>query len=45
MDIPIARLNRKQAERDVNEQIVYLMEAYIRQSKASADADESTYPE
>ena len=30
MDIPIARLNRKQAERDVNEQIVYLMEAYIR---------------
>ena len=45
MDVPIARLNRKQAERDVNEQIVYLMEAYIKQSKAGADAEDSIYPE
>ena len=45
MDIPIARLNRKQAERDVNEQIVYLMEAYIRQNKEGVDANDSIYPE
>ena len=45
MDVPIARLNRKRIERDVNEQIVYLMEAFIRQSKDGGDMEDSTFPE